>query len=238
MTKPDFKVEQIEKTDSPYSIAVFQAATDDNPTLNIDVINDIFRQIDDPDTLAIRRYGIFKQLSGRIFKDFEFAVHRIDKEEYFPEGVPSNWTHGRGIDFHPQTPWAVGMASISSENEMFIWGEFNPSPEQLTIKEIAKKTAELGGNYKFRLNKIDPLSKATKIDNITAQDDLNTAFRDLKKDGIGLGGHWESWDTKGERGRDVIRERLKNAKAVGRPFNNKVVKDGSNPTLTYYMDTV
>ena len=68
---------------------MFQAATDDNPTLNIDVINEIFKQIDDPDALAIRRYGIFKQLSGRIFKDFEFSIHRIDANEFFPEGVPA-----------------------------------------------------------------------------------------------------------------------------------------------------
>ena len=57
LSKRDFIVPQIETTDSPYSIAVFQAATDDNPTLNIEVINEIFKQIDDPDALAIRRYG-------------------------------------------------------------------------------------------------------------------------------------------------------------------------------------
>lgn len=231
LSKRNFTVPQIETTDSPFSIAVIQAATDDNPTLNPKVIDDIFRQIDDPDVLAIRRYGIFKQLSGRIFKDFEFLVHIVDGNKYFPDGVPRDWTHARGIDFHPQTPWAIGMISLSPQNEAFIWGEFNPSPEQLTIREISRETALLGKDYKFRLNKIDPFSKATQIDNITALDDINRAFRDLRKEGIGLGGYWDTWDTKGERGRDVIRERLKNSKITGRPFNNEVRKDGRSHFL-------
>ena len=73
------------------------------------------------------------------------------------------------------------MASVSPENEVFIWGEFNPSPERLTIREIARETAKLGKDYKFRLNIVDPLAKATKLNNITACDDLNRAFRDLRE---------------------------------------------------------
>ena len=70
-------------TDSPYNIAVFQAATDDNPVLKKEIIEDLFATIDDPDVMKIRRFGIFKQVSGRIFKDFTPQVHVIDGGRYF-----------------------------------------------------------------------------------------------------------------------------------------------------------
>ena len=73
--------QRAELTDSPYDIAVIQAATDDNPTLNLDVIEKKFIY-DDPDTIATRRYGIFKQAVGKIFTDFSFKVHVIDPHEY------------------------------------------------------------------------------------------------------------------------------------------------------------
>ena len=239
LSTDDFKVKQIEHTDSPYDIAVIQAATDDNPTLSVQVIEDTFAHIDDPDTIAIRRYGIFKQLSGRIFKDFEYSVHYLEKDKYFPEGLPSHWTFGQGVDYHPQTKWAYGAAALSPENEMFIWTDWNPSPEFLTIRKMAHEIARLGKDYKFRLSIMDPLSKATKLDNVTALDDFNRAIREFSYEGIGRGGYWNTWDTKGERGRDVLRQRLKNSKQVGRPFNNKTSKDGRTihlPTL-WILDT-
>ena len=227
-------VQMVEHIDSPYSIEVIQAATDDNPTLKKDVIDELFKNVDDPDDLAIRRYGIFKQLSGRIFKDFTRSIHVRGAAQYFPEGVPHEWVHARGIDYHPQTPWACVMMSISPQNEVFIWGELSMPPEKYTTREIAHELALLGKDYKFRLNLIDPLSEATRKDTVSVFEDLNRAFYQLKKDGVGLGGYWQTWDTKGERGRDSIRERLKKSLVCGRPFNNKVVKDG----VTSYLPTL
>lgn len=226
----------IEITDSPLDIAIIQAATDDNPTLRKEVIESRFAHMSDPDAIAIRRYGIFKQLSGRIFKDFDYRIHYIDTEKYFPDGLPreAGWVHARGIDFHPQTPWACGMISLSPQNEAFIWGEWNPSPEKYTIREISREFAVLGKDYQFRLNLIDPLSEATVKDSVTVRDDLNREFYNLRREGIGTGGEWRSWDTKGERGRDAIRERLKNAKELKKPFTNKIQKDG----VTIYLPTI
>lgn len=228
------KVKKTEKTDSPYNIAVMQAATDDNPTLSKAAIEDRYAHMSDPDAVAIRRYGIFKQLSGRIFKEFDYRVHFIDKEKYFPDGIPHDWVHARGIDFHPQTPWACGMISISPTNEAFIWGEMNPSPEKFTVREIAREFALIGKDYKFRLNLVDPYAEAVKKDFVSVLDDLNRNFHELKKEGIGTGGYWQSWDTKGERGRDAIKERIKNSAALGKPFNNKINKNGA----TEYLPTI
>lgn len=231
----DYRPEQVEHTDSNFDLAVIQAATDDNPTLDPKAIEALLGSIDDPDVLAIRRYGIFKQISGRIFKDFEYKVHYIDAEKYFPDGIPHNWTHARGIDFHPQTPWGCGMMSLSPENEAFIWGEMNPSPEKLTTREISREFARMGKDYKFTLNLVDPFADATKKDNITVRDDLNNAFRELKKNNVGAGAYWDTWDTKGEKGRDSIRERLKNAKQVKQPFDNKV--DGQYTPTIWVLNT-
>lgn len=224
-------VEAEEITDSPYDIAVIMAATDDNPTLDVDVIDSLFAHVDDPDVISIRRYGIFKQLSGRIFKDFEFKTHMIDRNIYFPDGISYKWVHARGIDFHPQTPWAIVNMSISPTNEVFIWDELSMSPEKYTSREIAREIALIGKHYRFRTNIVDPLAEATKKDTITVREDLNKYFRDLSKEGIGMGGYWQTWDTKGERGRDSVRERLKNSLEVKRPFNNRVVTKGREEYL-------
>jgi Terminase large subunit, T4likevirus-type, N-terminal len=228
------EVSQIEKTQSDKSIAIIQAASDDNPTLNRESLESLFNEIADPDEMAIRRYGIFKQVSGRIFKDFEFKTHYIDGEKFFPDGVPGQWTHARGIDYHPQTPWAFGAIALSPTNEAFIYAELNPSPEKFTTREIATKIGHLSKMTKFHFDLVDPLIKATKLGTKTVLDDLNDTLFEMKKEGICMGGYFESWDTKGEKGRDEIKKRLKNAKKVGRPFNNAVIEKGQKvylPTL-------
>lgn len=235
LSTTDGEVSAVERTESPYDIAVIMAATDDNPTLDPDVVEAMFDHVDDPDTVAIRRYGIFKQLSGRIFKDFEYKTHVIGSKEFFPDGIPDGWTHARGIDFHSQTPWAIGWMALSPQNEAFIYMDYNPSPEKCTIKEISETIVAYSDNTKFRLNLIDPYAETVKKNNISVMDDINREFKRLKKEGDGLGGHWQTWNTKGEKGRDVIRSRLKNSKLVERPFNNKRVTASGK---TEYLPTI
>jgi len=227
-----------EKFDSPYNYVSVMASTDDNPTLSKRVIDNIFMGIDDPDTLAIRRYGIFKQTSGRIFKEMDYSVHFVSKDKYLPLGPPHDWVHARGIDYHPRTPWACGFMSLSPMNEAFIWGELNISPERMSIEDIAKEVALVGEDYKFRIELMDPLAKATQTlkagKSVTPMEDFNDAMWKFKKEGIGVGGYFSSWDTKGEKGRDEIRTRLKNSKRVGTPYNNLVIEKGKKvylPTL-------
>ncbi len=232
-----------EVVDSPYDYVVVMASTDDNPTLSKRVIDNIFMGIDDPDTLAIRRYGIFKQTSGRIFKEMDYAVHLIPGDKYMPLGIPYHWTHGRAIDYHPRTPWACMFMSISPEDEAFIWGELNISPERMSIENIAKEVSLISEDYKFRVELIDPLSKASQKHkdgkSVTPLDEFNDAMWKWKKEGVGTGGYFSSWDTKGEKGRDEIRLRLKNAKRVGTPYNNLVIEKGKPVRLKtiWYLDS-
>lgn len=228
-------VPAVEERDSTEDIAVIQAATDDNPTMATAVLDANFALLDDPDVVAIRRYGIFKQVSGLIFKDFDPRIHAIDGYKYFPNGVPDGWKFARGIDYHQLNPWACVWAVLSPHNECFIWNEFAPSPERMITYDIVNEMIRRSGEYNYAINLIDPLSAQKQVNTgLSTLDDLNKFFMEAKRNGFGTGGYWQTWDTKGERGRDAVRERLKNAKDCGVPFNNEVRTDG----ISKYLPTI
>ena len=220
-TEKDRKYVPVEITDSDQQIGVVQSATDDNPTLSPEVVEDLFGSVDDPDVMATRRYGIHRQVSGRIFKSFDYRTHYVDFDEYFPDGIFESYNHYRMVDYHPHNRWACVWLSMSPENEAFVWHEFSPDPERMITKTIANEMALLSGQLKYKLNLIDALaSQNNPKTNTTTVDDLNDYFLGLKREGICTGAYWETWDTKGVRGREVIRERLNNAAECKRPFNN------------------
>ncbi|MBW2647341.1 MAG: hypothetical protein JRE23_14425, partial [Deltaproteobacteria bacterium] len=231
-------VKEIEHTDSTHDIAVIQAATDDNPTLSPDVVDAMYNEMPDLDGTAIatRRYGIFKQATGRIFKDMDYRVHMIDPKTY---GIGLEYINGmvlaRSFDFHPANPHAIVWAGLSSTDELFIYREWAPSPDKWVISRLSRHMAVESGHEKYVCNLIDPLAKTANQETGKSTVELmNNEFLDLKKAGIGLGGYWEVFNTKGEVGRDAIKERLYNSLTVERPFNNKIVVDGKTkhvPTI-------
>ena len=243
------KLPTVEYTDSKEDIAVIMAATEDNPvyaklakekgerlgrevTVDEYLADSVFGLISDEDVIDARRYGLFKQLSGNIFKGFDMRVHKISPEKYFPEGIPYEWKHFRGIDWHESNNWACGWIAVSPYDEIFVYNEFNPSPEKMITMEIARVMVTRSKDYKFDLNLIDPLaSKVQTNTGLSSLDDLNRLFAEYKKQGIGTGGHWQTWDTKSQKGRDEIRKRLQNASLCGVPFNNEVKKDGITKRL-------
>lgn len=242
---------EIQYTNSTKDIAVIMAATDDNPiyaklaeeksrrvgrTITADeYITDMLGLIADDDVIDARRYGLFRQLSGRIFKNFDERVHCISFEKYFPDGIPYEWKHFRGIDWHESNNWAIGWIAVSPYDEIFVYQEFNPSPEKMVTMEIARVIINRSKDYKFELNLIDPLAgKVQPNTGLSSLEDLNRIFYAFKREGIGTGGWWQPYDTKSQKGRDEIRKRLQNAMLCGRPFNNEVKKDGITrrlPTL-------
>jgi hypothetical protein len=139
------------------------------------------------------------------------------------------------IDYHPHNKWACNWLSISPQNEAFVWQEFGPDPEKMITRSICNEMALLSGQFKYKVNLIDSLAAQAQTNTgTTTVEDINDAFLDLKREGVCLGGFWETWDTKGTRGREVVRERLKNSVDCRRPFNNKVKKDGR----TFYLPTL
>ena len=236
-----FGLKKVEIVKEDNAIAVIQAATDDNATLRPDVVERLFESYDDEDVVAIRRYGIFKQVSGRIFKDFS-KIHIIEEQEYFPEGINPEWFHARGCDYHGRNPWAIGWAALSDNDEMFVYDEMAPSPEKFTTDAIARAVAENSGDYRYKLNLVDPLIKSANGKDSprpewSVLDDFNGAFSRLRQAGVGTGGLWEVWDTKSERGRDAVKVRLKNSIICGKPFNNIQYKEGARvvlPTIWFF----
>jgi hypothetical protein len=229
----------IEKTGGSEDLTVIMAATDDNPIYPMlakkrseqvgkeisaqEYINDKLRLFDaDEDVTDARRYGLFRHLSGKIFKTYTPSVHLIDGEKYFETGIPHDWHHFRGIDFHTFNPWAVVWLSVSPQDEIFVWEEFAPDPGKTTSWESAKLVAARSGDYKYRLDLMDPLGKDKQPNTGTSpMEDMNVYATTFKREGLGTGAYWQSWDTKNERGMDEFRKRLANSLRVGKPFNNK-----------------
>lgn len=227
-----FGLPRVEHHKTGKSIACIQAATDNNPILTPESIERIFSDIVDPDELLIRRYAIFKQISGRVHKSYDPHICYINFNKYFKDGVPYDWMHARGIDYHEsRTPWSVLWIACSPNDEWFCWKEFHPAidgPNAYNTEEIAKAIARKSGSYYFQCNLIDPLANKKQPNTLfSATDDLNRHFDALRKaEGIGTPSFWQGWDTKGTTGRDEIAKRFKNAVHCGVPFNNVVKEKG------------
>lgn len=227
-----------ETTDSTTDIGVLQASSFDNPTISNDIIEKMMETGDDPDVKLTRLYGIHKQASGRVFKDFDYRIHVIDGKNYFPSGMYSSWKFARMIDYHEKNPWACTFIALNPFNEAFVWEELSPSPEKRVTREISHELAETSGDFKYDINLIDPLAQKIQSNTgTTVMEDLNSFFREFKREDVHpgfKGGYFESWDTKSTRGRDEVRRRLKWAKVCKVPFNNKI----SNQGISKYVPTL
>lgn len=218
------------KTGNP-QIAAIQMATDDNPTLTRDAIERLFEE-DDEATQLLRRYGVPAHVTGRVHKTYNPSVGYIDYDSTFPEGIPYQWVHTRGIDYHEsRTPWSVGWLSASPEDEWFLWNEFHPAIDganAYNTYEICKTILRRSGDYIYNLNIIDPLAnKKQPNTGFTVVQDMNRYFQEIRRnEGIGTDAYWKPWDTKGTGGRSEISKRFKNAARCGKPFNNLIKENG------------
>jgi hypothetical protein len=218
------------------NIACVQIATDDNPIMSKEVV-DLNFSSEDPDEILVRRYGVFKQIAGRVHKSFNDSVHVIDYNKYFPNDIPYEWTHARGIDYHEsRIPWSVGWVSISPDDEWFVWQEFHPAidgPRAMNTWEISKSIVRRSGDYYYLANLIDPLANKKQANTLfSVTDDLNRYFEQLRVDhGMGTPTLWEGWDTKDTKGYNEIRARMKNSLKVKTPFNNIYREKGEKKTL-------
>jgi hypothetical protein len=229
-----------EHKNTGFDIACIQMATDDNPTLEKIAIERMFEDITDPDEYQLRRYGVFKAISGRVHKTYDPAYCYIDYNKIFPSGVPYNWFHWRSVDFHEsRTPWSVLWVSASPQNEWFVWKEFHPAidgPHAYNTYEIAKYILRNSGDFYYTVNLIDPLAnKKQPNTGMSVTDDLNRHFEEIRRnEGLGTPAYWQGWDTKGTTGRNNISMRFKNAVRCGQPFNNQTRQYGK----TVYLPTL
>jgi hypothetical protein len=223
-------------------IECFCWATDDNPVMTTDAIERIFEGIDDPDELAMRRYGVFRQVSGRIYKAFDERVHKISADQYFQPTLFRSYWNYRIIDYHPSKPWDVSFLVIDPHNEWFVWNEIHQSHDNRTTNELRdqiKSESLLDEDEEFnRCTLIDPLATVKQIrpDYTTGRsvfDDLMSGPRGLRR--------LTPADTKNSPngGRMNIKMRLKNAAICGKPGNNMIpVGEPEDPRYGYWRPTL
>lgn len=227
----------IEQKETGYDIACIIGSTDDNPTLTPDAIAEKFKDVENTDDMMIRRHALFKAISGRIHKSYNQQICYIPFQKTFPNGIPEEWVHARGIDYHDsRIPWSVGWLSVSPKDEWFLWKEFHPAidgPQAYSTYDIVKAMARKSESYEYIVNLIDPLANAKQPNTLTSVVyDLNQYFDDIRQqEGLGRPAWWEAWDTKGTKGRDEVFKRFKNAVRCQKPFNNTVIDKGVRRNL-------
>jgi hypothetical protein len=176
---------------------------------------------------------VFTQVTGRVHKTYDPSICFIPFKKYFPDGIPYNYLHARGIDYHEsRIPWSIGWLSASKDDEWFLWQEFHPAidgPNAFNTYDIVKSMARKSGSYYYTVNLIDPLANKKQANTLfSTTDDINRHFDQMRKEeGLGTPCYWQGWDTKGTGGRDQIATRFKNAVRCGKPFNNTIRDRGS-----------
>lgn len=119
------------------------------------------------------------------------------------------------------------LGTLTPTDEMFVWDEVKLPHATYTTEMIVHEIAERSGNLKYLINLIDPLANKIQSNvNTTVVEDINDEFSKLKREGIGKGGYWESWDTKSVYGREEFKKRLKNSLKCKEPYSNIEEKDG------------
>ena len=230
-----FGFPEVEETGSTTDIEAFCWATDDNPVMTKEAMDRIFEGIDDDDDLAMRRYGVFRQVSGRIYKSFDEKIHKIPAAEAFEASLFRTYWNYRIIDYHQQKPWYVSYVAISPRNEWYVWNELVAKHEHrhtLDIRDEIKTNSLMDEDEEFnRATLIDPLAKVKQTNTgFSVFDDLAMGEYGLRR--------LTPADTKNTQGRMNVKMRLKNSLVCGVPGNN--INKFGEPDQRYgiYMPTI
>jgi len=228
----------IEEQNTGADVEAFCWSTYDNPGLAKESIDLITGELVDEDDIAMRVYGVFRQISGRIYKSFDKLIHVVPEQEVFDAKLFRTYWNYRIIDFHPQKPWYVSYVAISPKNEWFVWNELLAKHEYKTTLEIrdeikAESIAEEDSEYN-RATLIDPLSTMKQH---SSEHVGTTVFDDLRRGDRGLR-RLTCADTKNVQGRMEIKKRLKNSLQCQVPGNNVNKTDQVDPRYGDYLPTI
>lgn len=226
---------QVERTGSTHDIEVFCWATDDNPTMDIATIDRLFEDVDDPDDLAMRRYGVFRQVSGRIYKSFDEKIHKVPFDKVFDASLFRTYWHFRIIDYHPSKPWDVSFVAVSPTHEWFVWNELHATHDNRTSLELRDEIKS-----ESLLDEDEEFNRCTLIDPLATVKQANTGFSVF--DDLSMGEHGlrrlTPADTKNDGGRMNIKMRLKNSLQCGVPGNNINKNNTEEPRYGAYLPTI
>ena len=106
----------------------------------------------DPEDVPPRVFGQFKSLVGRVLKEFEENVHKVQSFK-----VPTDWPVVPMIDFHLSTPQAISYWACDPQDRTFCVAE---TWENISSGGIADDIIrKIKGGMLIRNAFIDPLSK-------------------------------------------------------------------------------
>jgi hypothetical protein len=230
-----FGLPAVEEHNNDNDIEIFSWSTYDNPAMTKDGVKNITKDIDDEDELAMRVYGVFRQVSGRIYKVFDERYHVIPFEKFFDASLFRNYWHYRIIDFHPTKPWYITWVAVSPTHEWFVWNELKATHDRTTsfeLRDIIKSESLLGEDEEYnRRTYIDPLACVSQNNtNRSVKDDISSGDEGLRR--------VESADTKNNNGRVNVKTRLKNALSCGVPGNNLDTKSPPDIRFGSYRPTL
>lgn len=230
-----FGFPEVEDTGSTADIECFCWATDDNPVMTKEAIDRIFEGIDDPDELAMRRYGVFRQVSGRIYKSFDEKIHKQPFEKYFDASLFRTYWNYRIIDYHQAKPWDVSFVVVTPKNEWIVWNELHQTHDNRT-------TLELRDEIKLEsvVKEDEEMNRCTLIDPLSTIKQGNTGFSTFDDLAMGENGlrRLTPADTKNTQGRMNVKMRLKNSLICGVPENNLAKNDYNETRYGQYLPTI
>lgn len=238
----EFGFPEVEEFDRKTKIEIFCWATDDNPALDEEAIEGVFSDFDghyDKDELAMRRYGVFRQVSGRIYKEFDVNIHVIPWKEYWDVAEFREYWHFRIVDYHQAKPWNISWVAVTPRHEWFVWNELCDRTDTDAMREMIKEGSIL--------DESDEYNRRTLFDPLAKEEQSNTGasmFDHISRGENGLR-MCEVAETKNQQARNNIMRRLRNSLDCGKPFNNETPDDaiinderhgGYLPTL-WFFDT-
>ena len=231
----------VENTGIDSEIETFCWATDDNPIMTEEAIDRQFGHIVDEEELAMRRYGVFRQVSGRVYKGFDSKIHVVPFDKVYDASLFRRYWHYRIIDYHPQKPWYISFVAVSPTHEWFVWKEILGNHHVMTTLDIRDEI-----KAESLVDEDDMLNRATIIDPLAKQKQANTGwsvFEDLSMGEEGLrrcvaADTKSSGMPKNENGRESIMIRLKNALISGVPGNNINKSNVSDLRYEQYRPTL
>jgi len=216
-------------------IEIFCWATDDNPIMDQNSIDILFRDCIDPDDIAMRRYGVFKQASGKIFKTFSRQTHVLPENTVFDPEIFKAYWHFRIIDYHPSKPWYISWVTITPRQEWFVWQELVASHDTCTSFDLRDKIKSMSlveeDSMLNRATLIDPLSEVKQANTgMSVYDDLRLGEDSLHR--------LTPSDTKNTSARDKVKVRLQNALRCEVPGNNINKKEAYDNRYGVYLPTL
>ena len=229
LKKKGYNLPEYEERNNGSGIEVFQWATDDNPIMSQPAMRTIFSNLynidmeniseTDEDEYIMRRFGIFKAISGRMYRELDPSIHIISFKKYFNEELFSRYWNYRIVDYHQHKPWYISWIAISPQNEWFVWNELKARATTEEIREIIKEKSLVPEDDDMnRKTLFDPLSKSPQSNSGLSM------FEYIKQGEKGLR-RCEIADTKNSQARNNVIARLKNSIICKVPWNNKLNED-------------